>query len=222
METAIDIRKYDFPLKRLHSLIGLLVLSVFFIEHMVMNSLALAGIIPGMGIKYYNFAAGILVSLPALIAVEMAIIFLPLAFHGIYGLWIIWTAGFNATSYNNVRNWSYVLQRVTGIIILLFLFVHIWYFRITPSEEMKADIFNMVAERMKNPWWFIFHAVGYLSATIHFANGICTALMTWGITRGRVSQKWVMIIMGIVAAVIAVALMSALIAFKMAPSHAVG
>lgn len=58
-------------------------------------------------------------SLPFRYALEIFIIFLPLIYHAVYGVYIAFTAKNNAGQYSYMRNWLFVLQRVISIITLI-------------------------------------------------------------------------------------------------------
>ena len=86
--------------------------------------------------------------LPFRYALEIFIIFLPILYHAIYGLYIAFTAKNNAVSYGYFRNWMFVFQRISGIVTLIFISWHVWETRIQAmlgkevNYDMMADIFK--------------------------------------------------------------------------------
>jgi succinate dehydrogenase / fumarate reductase cytochrome b subunit len=50
--------------------------------------------------------------------VEWAFIFLPILFHGIFGVWIIQSGHSNLARYRYTSNFRYAAQRWTGVIAL--------------------------------------------------------------------------------------------------------
>ncbi len=192
-----EIKKQDkthFYLRRLHSLLGVLPVSIFLIEHMFSNSFILKGA------EAYNNVINLLRSLPFLVFIEVTFIGLPLLYHSVYGIYISLTGSANLKSYSYGRNWMYFLQRITGIIALVFIVYHVWEFRIA-SEYYGFDVsYAAVAKAMRTPWIFWFYVVGMAGTMFHFANGLWLFCITWGITVGPKSQKiagWLFAIAGL-------------------------
>ncbi len=128
----------EFYFRRLHSLLGVIPVGIFLIQHLVVNQFA------ARGAEAFNSAAHFMDSLPFRYALEIFIIFLPLIYHAVYGVYIAFTAKNNAGQYSYMRNWLFVLQRVTGIITLIFVSWHVWETRI--AAQMGAEVnFDMMA-----------------------------------------------------------------------------
>src|SRR5699024_11609798 len=47
----------------------------------------------------------------------------------------------------------------------------------------------MMADILENPFWFVFYVIGVLSVVFHFANGLWSFMITWGITQSPKSQQ---------------------------------
>ena len=71
-----------FLFRKLHQLTGIIPLGVFLLEHFYTNSKAMTG--PGD----FNDAVRDLQSIPYIIFIETAGIFVPLIYHAVYGLFI--------------------------------------------------------------------------------------------------------------------------------------
>ncbi|MBD3843898.1 MAG: succinate dehydrogenase, partial [Campylobacterales bacterium] len=71
----------EFLLRRLHSLLGVIPVGIFLIQHLVVNHFATKS--PDA----FNKAAHFMESLPFRYALEIFVIFLPILFHAIYGLY---------------------------------------------------------------------------------------------------------------------------------------
>ena len=104
----------SFILRRLHSLSGVFPIGFFLLEHIFSNSLILRG--P----EAYNRQIHFLQSLPFVLFLEIVFIALPILYHSIYGLVVTVTGKTNLSSYPYTQNLFYMLQRVTGIITLIF------------------------------------------------------------------------------------------------------
>jgi succinate dehydrogenase / fumarate reductase cytochrome b subunit len=198
----------SFVLRRLHSLAGVIPVGVFLIEHLYLNSYALKGAVA------YDKIVGTMESLPYLLPIELLLIILPLGFHGIYGLWITWTSSANLATYSYYRNWMYSLQRVAGVGTFIFICYHFYTLRLQAALFGTEVSFQRIAEQLHNPAVFFLYLVGTVAAIYHFANGLFTFCITWGVTVGPKSQR----IAGIVSSVAFLAIVAlginALIAFR--------
>ncbi len=193
-----EVQKPDvkhFYLRRLHSLLGLIPVSLFLVEHIAANAFILKG--P----EAYNGTIQFLRGLPFLIPIEITFIGLPIAYHAIYGIYITFTGSVNTAKYGYARNWYYFIQRVTGMIALVFIAYHVWDFRIAPDIYGNEVSYELVAKALKNPLVFVFYAVGMAGTMFHFANGLWLFAITWGITRTPKSQNvmgWISTGIGII------------------------
>lgn len=165
----------EFLLRRLHSLLGVIPVGLFLVQHLVINYFATRG--P----EAFNNAAHFMENLPFRYVLEIFVIALPILFHAIYGLYIAFTAKNNVSKYTFVRNWMFALQRITGVITLIFVVWHVWETRI--QAALGADVnYNMMAEILASPAMFWFYIVGVIATIFHFANGLWSFLVSWGIT----------------------------------------
>ncbi len=115
---------HSFLLRRLHSLSGIVPVGAFLIEHiLVSNATAING--P----EAYANQVKFLGSLPMVIFLEAFGIWLPILFHGGYGLVIWWRGESNVRDYPWTGNWMYALQRWTGIIAFAYIAWHTWHLR---------------------------------------------------------------------------------------------
>ena len=171
-----------FYLRRLHSLVGLLVLGGVLFEHIFTNSMALGG--P----HALNGALEMmeLIPKPIFYGLEIGAIAIPLLFHAIYGVYIGLQANNNTGRFGYIRNWQFALQRWTAWFLCVFLVWHIGYLRLfvkgvtgTPiSYELLQSYF------VGNPIFAVLYIIGMVAAIFHFCNGITTFCMTWGIAKG--------------------------------------
>ncbi|QFT90108.1 Succinate dehydrogenase cytochrome b558 subunit [Bacillus sp. THAF10] len=165
----------EFLLRRLHSLLGVIPVGLFLVQHLVINHFAV------YGQENFNKAAHFMESLPFRYALEIFVIFLPIIFHAVYGLYIAFTAKNNVSNYGFVRNWMFVLQRFTGIITLIFIVWHVWETRI--AAALGTDVnFDMMASILSSPFMLVFYIVGVIATIFHFANGLWSFCVSWGIT----------------------------------------
>jgi succinate dehydrogenase / fumarate reductase cytochrome b subunit len=173
-----------FWLRRLHSLSGIVPIGGFLAFHLYENYTATRG--PDA----YNKMTRTLQELPFAVPMEIAIIIVPLLFHGIYGLFVTSTAKPNVISNAYVRNWMYFVQRVTGVIVFAFILFHLWTTRLVQLQDHESlDLFRQVQAAVANPWIYAFYLAGILSATFHLANGVWSFSIVWGLTIGPKAQR---------------------------------
>jgi len=188
--------KHHFLLRRLHSLTGIVPVGVFVIFHLFTN----------MQLAFGTFQHEVewIHSLPALYIMEL-VLWLSIGFHAALGL-VYTFAGAkpNATRYGYFDNWRYTLQRVSGILALLFIFLHVatlrWRWDIFgwftpfyvegPNGEPLATATTAMA--LQYAWWVVaIYIVGALSVIYHWSNGLWTAAITWGLTiSARAQHRW--------------------------------
>lgn len=173
-------REYTF--RKWHSLMGVIPVGVFLTQHLIVNNFATRGA------EAFNKAAGFMELLPFRYALEIFIIFLPILYHAIYGLYIAFTAKNNAVSYGYFRNWMFVFQRISGIVTLIFIAWHVWETRIQAMLGKEVN-YDMMADILNNLAMFAFYLVGVVSTIFHFANGLWTFCISWGITVSPRSQR---------------------------------
>jgi succinate dehydrogenase / fumarate reductase, cytochrome b subunit len=188
-----------FLIRRLHSLSGLIPVGVFLIMHLATNASIL---VPGKpGAEFQTSVERIHALGPLLIPVEIIGIFIPLLFHAIIGFQIIFTGKSNAQAYPYGGNIRYTLQRWTGIIAFFFIMYHVWQmhwigkplgggnFALHTESGDPTGAFTTAAA-IQSAWWISwFYAVGIIASVYHLANGIWTALITWGITIRPKAQR---------------------------------
>ncbi|WP_066063664.1 succinate dehydrogenase cytochrome b558 subunit [Neobacillus soli] len=171
----------EFVYRRIHSLLGVIPIGIFVIQHLIVNHYAT------VGVESFNKAANFMGNLPFRYVLETVIIFLPILFHAIYGLYIAFTAKNNASRFGFFRNWMFLLQRITGVLTLIFITWHVWETRVAAALGTEVN-FQMMHDILSSPFMFAFYTVGIISAIFHFANGLWSFLVTWGITVSPRSQ----------------------------------
>ena len=180
-----------FVLRKLHQLSGIMPLGIFLLEHFYTNSKSLTG--PAD----FNNAVKDLQSIPYILFVEIGGIFIPLIYHAVYGLVITIEARPNNLAYPYPRNWFYLIQRITGVILFFFITFHVLNFRfglipglnnlsVASNPSMGFDI---VSREFRLVPIFIIYLIGITATVWHLANGIWLFLVDWGITIGERAQR---------------------------------
>ena len=199
--------KNEFYLRRLHSLLGIIPIGAFLIVHLMVNHQAT------QGAEAFNKAAGFMESLPFLLVAELILIYIPILYHGLYGIHIAFTAKENIGHYSLFRNWMFALQRLTGIIAFVFIFVHLWQTRLQKLFFGKEISYDMMHQTLQNPIWVIVYIICVIAVIFHFSNGIWSFLVTWGFLQSKKSQRiltWVSLIIFLILSYIGV---TAILAF---------
>lgn len=180
-----------FILRKLHQLSGIVPLGLFLLEHFYTNSKAVAGA------ASFNDAVKDLQGIPYILLVETTGIFIPLIYHAVYGLVITMEARPNNLAYPYPRNWFYLIQRITGVILFFFILFHVLNFRFgmipglntTSVAHAPEQAFEIVSREFRMVPIFIVYLIGVASTVWHFANGIWLFLVDWGITIGEKAQR---------------------------------
>jgi succinate dehydrogenase / fumarate reductase cytochrome b subunit len=112
------------------------------------------------------------------------IVWLPIAFHGLYGLLAIKAARPNVGRFRYMDNLRYLLQRVSGIGLLLFIPAHVYKTRLEPYfSGHPLDFGHMVEGFMGDPLTLPVYILGVTGACYHLANGIWQFSIGWGISQ---------------------------------------
>jgi succinate dehydrogenase / fumarate reductase cytochrome b subunit len=209
---SASIMKLDsFYSRKLHSLLGVVPLAFFLVEHMLTNFSAVEG-----GPEGFVDAVMFLQSLPLVPVLELFGIWLPLLYHGIYGLYIAYQARHNVTNYSYFRNVMFMLQRVTGVITLIFVCWHFYdtRFQVALGNVEHTELGSLMHEIVTNPFYLILYIIGVVCASFHFSNGMWSFLVSWGITVGPRAQRVSSYFWGIVFVIMSIMFVSSLLAFS--------
>lgn len=205
--------QYDFLLRRLHSLSGIVPVGAYMFIHLATNSTVLDG--PRAFQKRVDAIHSLGWLLPL---VEWTFIFLPLIFHAVVGVMIIRTGHQNLGSYAYSGNVRYYLQRLTAWIALAFIFWHV--FEMHGFIKPIAENFSVAARFrplyatssaaavLQSPVIATFYLIGILSCVYHLANGIWTSGITWGLWTTAAAQRranWICAGFGVVLATVGLA-----------------
>ncbi|MGA8731511.1 MAG: succinate dehydrogenase cytochrome b558 subunit [Terracidiphilus sp.] len=195
---------HSFFWHKLHSLLGVIPIGAFLLEHLLSNFEALKGPAAyGAQVKFLN-------SLPLVRVLEWVFIFLPILYHGIYGVYIWLRGKSNVIYYPWSGNWMYVAQRYTGLIAFAYIVQHVLrqrFMGISLPEHPYAA-FAKVQHELASPWMLAIYVIAMIAVCWHFAYGIWLFAAKWGITPGVTARKrfgYVCAALGIVLAVMGIA-----------------
>ncbi len=192
--------RYQFLLYRLFSLAGLVPVGAFLVVHLLTNSSVLAGA------ASFQARVDLIHSLgPLLPAIEWVFIFLPMLFHASMGFVIIATGVPNVGSYSYMGNVRYTLQRVSAMIAFAFIFWHIaqLHWMGAPLGGGQFDphhAASSAAVALKPVAITLLYATGIIATVYHFANGLWSIGITWGLWTSPAAMQranWLSIIVGV-------------------------
>jgi succinate dehydrogenase / fumarate reductase cytochrome b subunit len=176
---------HSFLLRKLHSLSGIVPIGDFLIEHILSNFEALKGPAAyAAQVKFLN-------SLPLVRVLEWGFIFIPLAYHAFYGLYIALRGKSNVIYYPWAGNWLYVVQRWTGYIAFVYIIQHVLRQRFlgVSLPEHPGAAFHKVQVELSNPWMLAVYVIAMLAVCFHFSYGIWLFCAKWGITPGEKARR---------------------------------
>ena len=196
--------RHQFLIYRLFSLSGLVPIGGFLAVHLATNASVLAG--P----EVFQSRVDLIHALgPLLPVVELLFIFLPILFHAAVGFAIVAGGLPNVGRYPFVGNVRYTLQRATGMIAFAFILWHVWQLHLL-GRPFGGEAFDphhassTAAVAIRPVAVSILYAIGILSAVFHFANGLWTLGITWGIWTSPAAMRranWVSVAVGLLLAV---------------------
>ena len=200
-------------MRRLHSLTGIVPIGIFLIMHLTTNStIAWGGLnsrADGVGwmdrsIATFQHEVSFINNLPLLLIIEVTL-WAAIGFHVILGIYYAMSGKGNMGQYKYGSNLRYTLQRLTGYFGVFFIFYHVatlrwgWTWLVPGGIEWshKAASSTLAAAIQGstdglNAWGLVvavFYFIGVSALVFHFANGLWSAAITWGITISRPAQK---------------------------------
>ena len=238
-----------FLLRRLHSLTGIVPIGVFLIAHLVTNSSLLWGgaamrgeTYPGVetlqdgGTAYFHKeVVWINEEIPHLLLIEITL-WVSIAFHSILGIYYAMSGKSNIGRYGYGGNFRYTLQRWSGYFGILFIFYHVatlrwgWDFLIPGgaswSHHHSASTLALALRGGQDITAAglgvsLFYFFGVTMLVYHFANGLWTAAISWGLTVSERAQKqWGFACAGIGAGLMVAAWASVVSAVMLDPTQA--
>ena len=141
---------------------------------------------------------------------EWVFIFLPILYHGLYGVYIWLRGKSNIVYYPWAGNWMYIAQRYTGLIAFALHRPARHPPALHGRQPSRASLRGLpkVQHRAANPWMLAVYIIAMIAICWHFAYGIWLFAAKWGITPGETARKrfgYVCAALGVVLAVMGLA-----------------
>jgi len=183
----------SFVLRRLHSLTGIIPVGAFLFEHILISNSTAIGM---NGPAAYARQVTFLGNLPLVFFLELFGIWLPIAYHALYGFYIWYRGETNTGAYPWSGNRMYTLQRWTGGIAFIYIAWHVYTMRFAGADlHLNPDLsFGKVQHEVFQTSLFLFYVVGLVAASWHFAYGIWLFCAKWGIVTGEKAQKRLLVL----------------------------
>jgi len=224
--------RHEFLIRRLHSLTGLIPVGGYLAFHLVTN----ASILDGPETFQARVDQIHILGPSSLLALEWTFVFLPIMFHSLIGMLIVLRGKRNLVHYPYESNIRYTLQRVTGVIAFAFILWHVfhmhgwirtqwWHDTIAgPFGGGKFDPFQApesVALALRASTLVVaVYVIGVLASVYHFANGIWSMGITWGVWTSPKAQRAAKIPCAAVGVLLAVVGVGAVLGFLRIPVSA--
>lgn len=201
------LSRHQFALRRLHSLTGILFGGYVFV-HLLVNATLLEGVRYDGQKTVYQQQVDRIHGLPFLEVIGWTVILLPIIYHTIYGFVVMMSGRPNVDRYGYALNWAYLLQRISALVLVLFIAFHYLsmkgafggelgqMLRFVPVDApgtQYSEATQSVVNHFHAAWWvgWVVYPIGLLAATFHTANGFWTAGITWGLMiSARAQRMW--------------------------------
>jgi len=176
-----------FLLRRIHSLTGVVPVGLFLVYHLYLQ------LYLHYGAEIYNKEVNSFYESPLATWALVIVVYIPLLFHSLLGVLLVFENKVQP-SYTYFSHLLYLLQRISGIGVLLFIIAHVWNAKLGPwIAGTWGTHFEHLSSGFADPETGMLtktvYLLGVLGAVFHFANGLNTFCITWGIALTPASQK---------------------------------
>lgn len=209
---------------KLHSLTGIIPVGFYMVQHLTLNSFTLAGA------DKYNGVIKFFENLPThlLLVLKYGLIWVPLIFHAVYGLFIYSRADF----YNAPRakgyaeNRMFIWQRWSGAFAFLFLCYHMATTSIagTLYGPEKVIYYDRWAAHLSSYGYAILvvYMLGVLTSAYHLSYGLWNFCIRWGVTISDAAQRRMAKFSGVFCVLLTLLGWAALLGFFWSPLERTG
>jgi len=163
-------------LRRLHALSGAIALGAFLVFHLGTVHTATAGR------AAFTRTAMSLYGVPLRVWLGAVFIFVPLAFHAGYGLFLLATTRGAPLRNAPAAAWYAALHRLAGIATLVFLVVHLGQLHIPLARGtlLPTTLYPTLEALLGTPGIYAGYLAGLSATVFHFVYGLWRAAITWG------------------------------------------
>ena len=155
-----------FYLRKLFSFLGVLPLGLYVVWHLWNNAYALSGA------ESFDRRLQEVVQAPFYRPLVILLVYLPLLYHAIYGTFISAKSRPNLGVMPTYTNFKYVLRRLSGIGVFLFVCAHVYKTTIEPRLEGYEIDFHHMREGLSEPLTLLVYGLGLTGVAYHLADGL--------------------------------------------------
>lgn len=173
---------------RWQALLGAVPLAGYLLLHLVGQVLSLSGS------PLQRWLQDLLERSPLALSLELVLVYAPLAGHAALGVWRVAghspnQPGASAPDGNWPVSWGPALQRLSALVLFVFLVLHVWQFegRLWSGELRRADFFPVLCASLSStalggvPLVALGYLFGVAAASVHLAQGLYHASLSWGL-----------------------------------------
>lgn len=96
--------------------------------------------------------------------------------------------------YPGTEMWSWLLQRVTGLLLVVYLFIHLWVLHYSNKGEVT---FDSILSRLQSPAFVVFDLMLLALVIFHALNGVRIVILDLGISqRAQRMLFWGLMLLG--------------------------
>ena len=189
MEELAPYRATPTGMRKMFSLSGVVPLGAFVLLHLWTTAALLTSQ------STYERQVGALHGGPLMVVLEVVLILVPLAFHGVYGTCLALQKRPTAHAYSSDLVLS--LERISGLVVLLFVIAHLratllpaWSGHLVVGSYSTRLVEQLSTLDGGIPWTALGYLVGIAATVFHLAAGMTSFCITWGFAQGpRAEQR---------------------------------
>lgn len=102
------------------------------------------------------------------------------------------TANVGAGLWKGAGMWAWLFHRVSGVVLALYIFAHIWV--ISRAAASGADAFDSMFKTLESPFFVLLDLALLAAVVYHALNGIRVILFDLGIAIRRQKTLWWVVI----------------------------
>jgi succinate dehydrogenase cytochrome b556 subunit len=96
----------------------------------------------------------------------------------------------------NIGIWTWLLQRVTGLLLVFYLFAHLWILHYANLPNKVA--FDEILARLQSPLFLVFDLMLLALVIFHALNGVRVIIIDFGISsRAQKILFWGLMLLGL-------------------------
>jgi succinate dehydrogenase / fumarate reductase cytochrome b subunit len=145
------------------------------------------------GREAFEHSLGFLTRSPLIVDLLVAV---PLVFHAGFGLWLALRSEYNVGRHPYSGNWTYLLQRMTGLVVLAFIAFHAARFWLPLHSEgaTAGDVHTRLEALLSStvggvPFAALAYTFGIAACAFHLGNGLATCAVRFGVASSRPKRR---------------------------------